>query len=138
MLWCFRSYSSRSSLPKCALFILIVSAWFCCNFLSPGIGMGSNLKVGFYSHPNHNRKIASALLFLLLHLMTLFLFINLRFCFLLIVFLMISLLLQKKLHKFELACLANLCPETAEESKALIPRLVWVMLRSVYWICSYK
>nr|XP_045005611.1 DNA-directed RNA polymerase II subunit RPB4 isoform X2 [Jaculus jaculus] len=32
-----------------------------------------------------------------------------------------SLLLQKKLHKFELACLANLCPETAEESKALIP-----------------
>lgn len=35
-----------------------------------------------------------------------------------------SLLLQKKLHKFELACLANLCPETAEEAKALIPRLV--------------
>ncbi|XP_029819527.1 DNA-directed RNA polymerase II subunit RPB4, partial [Manacus vitellinus] len=33
-----------------------------------------------------------------------------------------SLLLQKKLHKFELACLANLCPETAEEAKALIPR----------------
>ncbi|GAB1301523.1 DNA-directed RNA polymerase II subunit RPB4 [Apodemus speciosus] len=29
----------------------------------------------------------------------------------------------KKLHKFELACLANLCPETAEESKALIPSL---------------
>ncbi|XP_058157165.1 DNA-directed RNA polymerase II subunit RPB4 isoform X1 [Dasypus novemcinctus] len=35
----------------------------------------------------------------------------------------ICLLLQKKLHKFELACLANLCPETAEESKALIPSL---------------
>ncbi|XP_041596606.1 DNA-directed RNA polymerase II subunit RPB4-like [Vulpes lagopus] len=34
-----------------------------------------------------------------------------------------SLLLQKKLHKFELACLASLCPETAEESKALIPSL---------------
>ncbi|XP_070215997.1 DNA-directed RNA polymerase II subunit RPB4 isoform X1 [Bos mutus] len=34
-----------------------------------------------------------------------------------------SLLLQKKLHKFELACLANLCPETAEESKALIPSI---------------
>ncbi|NXS79681.1 RPB4 polymerase, partial [Erpornis zantholeuca] len=33
------------------------------------------------------------------------------------------LLLQKKLHKFELACLANLCPETAEEAKALIPSL---------------
>ena len=35
-----------------------------------------------------------------------------------------SLLLQKKLHKFELASLANLCPEAAEEAKALIPRLV--------------
>ncbi|KAL2096227.1 hypothetical protein ACEWY4_008375 [Coilia grayii] len=34
-----------------------------------------------------------------------------------------SLLLQKKLHKFELACLANLCPEPAEEAKALIPSL---------------
>ncbi|PKK20803.1 polymerase (RNA) II (DNA directed) polypeptide D [Columba livia] len=34
-----------------------------------------------------------------------------------------SLLLQKKLHKFELACLANLCPETAEEAKALVPSL---------------
>ena len=33
-----------------------------------------------------------------------------------------SLLLQKKLHRFELAELANLCPETAEEAKALIPR----------------
>nr|KAF6374346.1 hypothetical protein mPipKuh1_009565 [Pipistrellus kuhlii] len=28
-----------------------------------------------------------------------------------------SLLLQKKLHKFEVACLANLCPETAEEPR---------------------
>lgn len=36
-----------------------------------------------------------------------------------------SLLLQKKLHKFELASLANLCPEAAEEAKALIPRSVW-------------
>ncbi|CAG02146.1 unnamed protein product [Tetraodon nigroviridis] len=35
-----------------------------------------------------------------------------------------SLLLQKKLHKFELASLANLCPEAAEEAKALIPRSV--------------
>ncbi|KAK2176169.1 hypothetical protein NP493_677g00046 [Ridgeia piscesae] len=34
-----------------------------------------------------------------------------------------SLLMQKKLHKFELASLANLCPETAEEAKALIPSL---------------
>ncbi|KAK7093378.1 DNA-directed RNA polymerase II subunit RPB4-like [Littorina saxatilis] len=30
---------------------------------------------------------------------------------------------QKKFHKFELAALANLCPETAEEAKALIPSL---------------
>lgn len=34
-----------------------------------------------------------------------------------------SLLLQKKLHKFELAALANLCPDNAEESKSLIPSL---------------
>nr|CAD7200156.1 unnamed protein product [Timema douglasi]CAD7398015.1 unnamed protein product [Timema poppensis] len=33
-----------------------------------------------------------------------------------------SLLMQKKLHKFELASLANLCPETPEEAKSLIPR----------------
>jgi DNA-directed RNA polymerase II subunit RPB4 len=33
------------------------------------------------------------------------------------------LLLQIKLHKFELAYLASLCPETAEKSKALIPNL---------------
>uniref|UniRef100_A0A9J7WYI0 RNA polymerase II subunit D n=1 Tax=Cyprinus carpio carpio TaxID=630221 RepID=A0A9J7WYI0_CYPCA len=37
-----------------------------------------------------------------------------------------SLLLQKKLHKFELASLANLCPEAAEEAKALIPRALCV------------
>ncbi|CAK6442885.1 unnamed protein product [Pipistrellus nathusii] len=34
-----------------------------------------------------------------------------------------SLLLQRKLHKFELAYLASFCPETAEEPKALIPSL---------------
>ncbi|KAK7481392.1 hypothetical protein BaRGS_00027348 [Batillaria attramentaria] len=34
-----------------------------------------------------------------------------------------SSLMQKKLHKFELAALANLCPETAEEAKSLIPSL---------------
>ncbi|XP_045614376.1 DNA-directed RNA polymerase II subunit RPB4 isoform X2 [Procambarus clarkii] len=34
-----------------------------------------------------------------------------------------ELLNQKKLHKFELAALANLCPETPEEAKALIPSL---------------
>jgi len=34
-----------------------------------------------------------------------------------------TLLIQKRLHKFELASLANLCPETAEEAKALIPSL---------------
>ncbi len=30
---------------------------------------------------------------------------------------------KKKLHKFELAALANLCPETADEAKDLIPSL---------------
>ncbi|XP_014675675.1 PREDICTED: DNA-directed RNA polymerase II subunit RPB4-like [Priapulus caudatus] len=30
---------------------------------------------------------------------------------------------EKKLHKFELASIANLCPENAEEAKALIPSL---------------
>ncbi|XP_077998053.1 DNA-directed RNA polymerase II subunit RPB4-like [Glandiceps talaboti] len=34
-----------------------------------------------------------------------------------------GLLMQKKLHKFELASLANLCPESAEEAKALVPSL---------------
>nr|CAH7729539.1 unnamed protein product [Callosobruchus chinensis] len=34
-----------------------------------------------------------------------------------------TLLMQKKLHKFELAAIANLCPETAEEAKSLIPSL---------------
>lgn len=32
-------------------------------------------------------------------------------------------LIQKKLHKFEVASLANLCPEAAEEAKALLPSL---------------
>ncbi|XP_077285740.1 RNA polymerase II subunit D [Arctopsyche grandis] len=34
-----------------------------------------------------------------------------------------NMLIQKKLHKFEVASLANLCPETAEEAKALLPSL---------------
>lgn len=34
-----------------------------------------------------------------------------------------SLLTKSKIHKFELAALANLCPETAEEAKSLIPSL---------------
>ncbi|XP_070561773.1 DNA-directed RNA polymerase II subunit RPB4-like [Ptychodera flava] len=34
-----------------------------------------------------------------------------------------GLLMQKKLHKFELASVANLCPESAEEAKSLIPSL---------------
>uniref|UniRef100_T1J3Q6 DNA-directed RNA polymerase II subunit RPB4 n=1 Tax=Strigamia maritima TaxID=126957 RepID=T1J3Q6_STRMM len=34
-----------------------------------------------------------------------------------------SLLTQKKLHKFELAQLANLCPDNPEEAKALVPSL---------------
>lgn len=43
-----------------------------------------------------------------------------------------SLLGKKKLHKFELACLANLCPESAEEAKALIPRYV-DRHKSLHW-----
>lgn len=31
--------------------------------------------------------------------------------------------MQKKLHKFEVASIANLCPEAAEEAKALLPSL---------------
>jgi len=34
-----------------------------------------------------------------------------------------GLLSKKKLHKYELASIANLCPETAEEAKSLIPSL---------------
>ena len=34
-----------------------------------------------------------------------------------------SLLTNKKIHKFEMAALANLCPETPEEAKSLIPSL---------------
>ncbi|KAL5013709.1 hypothetical protein ScPMuIL_007979 [Solemya velum] len=34
-----------------------------------------------------------------------------------------SLLVQQNLHKYELAALANLCPENAEEAKSLIPSL---------------
>ena len=30
---------------------------------------------------------------------------------------------KQKLHKFEVACLANLAPSTAEEAKALLPSL---------------
>ena len=33
------------------------------------------------------------------------------------------LLMGKKLHKFELAALANLCPESPEEARSLIPSL---------------
>lgn len=40
-----------------------------------------------------------------------------------IVFSPFRLLNQKKLHKFELAALGNLCPEAPEEAKALIPSL---------------
>jgi hypothetical protein len=31
-------------------------------------------------------------------------------------------LVQKNFHKYEVAALANLCPENSEEAKALIPR----------------
>ncbi|XP_007523572.2 DNA-directed RNA polymerase II subunit RPB4 [Erinaceus europaeus] len=55
-----------------------------------------------------------------------------------------SLLLQKKLHKVELARLANLWPEAAEESKARIPSLegrfedeeLWQILNNIQTKCS--
>lgn len=34
-----------------------------------------------------------------------------------------TLLTNKKIHKFEMAAMANLCPETPEEAKSLIPSL---------------
>ena len=34
-----------------------------------------------------------------------------------------NMLMHKKLHKYELASIANLCPETAEEAKSFIPSL---------------
>merc|ERR1712071_202179 len=34
-----------------------------------------------------------------------------------------NLLMQKKFHRFEVAAIANLCPESAEEAKCLIPSL---------------
>jgi DNA-directed RNA polymerase subunit F len=35
----------------------------------------------------------------------------------------VSLLTEKELEEFEIAALSNLCPETAEEAKSLIPSL---------------
>lgn len=52
-----------------------------------------------------------------------------------------SLLLQKKLHKFELASLANLCPEAAEEAKALIPRYILtdiVVFKNAPWFLNLQ
>ena len=40
--------------------------------------------------------------------------------------------MQKKLHKFELAVLANLCPESPEEAKSLIPRYCSELMISMY------
>ena len=48
-----------------------------------------------------------------------------------------SLLGKKKLHKFELACLANLCPDTAEEAKALIPRWVFTF-QTLASVCMFS
>jgi len=41
--------------------------------------------------------------------------------------------MQKKLHKFELVSLANLCPETSEEAKALIPRYELLLLALFFY-----
>ena len=42
-----------------------------------------------------------------------------------------SLLMSKKLHKFELAALANLCPESPEEARSLIPRCIFFRLNDI-------
>lgn len=44
--------------------------------------------------------------------------------------------MQKKLHKFELAALANLCPENAEEAKSLIPRYLMIPCHAI--ICAER
>ncbi len=49
-----------------------------------------------------------------------------------------SLLMQKKLHRYELAALANLCPESADEAKALIPRLVCCERHTLVEILSLR
>ena len=37
--------------------------------------------------------------------------------------------MQKRLHKFELAALANLCPETAEEAKGFWGKLLLILTK---------
>jgi DNA-directed RNA polymerase II subunit RPB4 len=38
---------------------------------------------------------------------------------------------KQNLHKFEVAQIANLCPENAEEAKALIPRSDLFFIQSI-------
>lgn len=42
----------------------------------------------------------------------------------------------KKLHAFEVAQLANLCPESSEEAKTLIPRHAILFATSVRWLLA--
>lgn len=44
----------------------------------------------------------------------------------------ISTLQKHKLHKFEVACLANLAPADADEAKALLPRQVYTLFTQWY------
>lgn len=37
-------------------------------------------------------------------------------------------LVLNNFHKYEVAAIANLCPENSEEAKALIPRLISIKL----------
>ena len=43
----------------------------------------------------------------------------------------------KKLHKFELAALANLCPESPEEARSLIPSLEGRYDRVIVYYVSF-
>jgi hypothetical protein len=38
-------------------------------------------------------------------------------------------LVQRSFHKYEVAALANLCPENSEEAKALIPRYILSIIK---------
>lgn len=42
-------------------------------------------------------------------------------------------LVLKSFHKYEVAALANLCPENSEEAKALIPRYLLIQTETNYF-----
>ncbi|KAF7638321.1 RPOL4c domain-containing protein [Meloidogyne graminicola] len=45
---------------------------------------------------------------------------------------------KQNLHKFEVAQIANLCPETSEEAKALIPSQLLILWLSILWETRYN